>query len=129
MSGPRVKFVLGKAFKPPRSKAVVPMLFLFCVAVYLTLRGVSCLVLPCSLSMCFVCIFSILITLLGEEEAGLCVYRIFICLLAMHMLICITSLFLLVSGLGCGLCLWLFLDFSVYLFACLYEVYCTVNKI
>ena len=38
ISGPRVKFVQWKAFKPPvvyttdRSKAVVPMLFLFCVA-------------------------------------------------------------------------------------------------
>ena len=37
ISGPRVKFVQGKAFKPPvvyatdRSKTVVPMLFLFCV--------------------------------------------------------------------------------------------------
>ena len=36
ISGPRVKFVQRKAFKPrgstDRSKAVVPMLFLFCVA-------------------------------------------------------------------------------------------------
>ena len=38
ISGPRVKFVQWKAFTPPvvyttdRSKAVVPMLFLFCVA-------------------------------------------------------------------------------------------------
>ena len=36
--GPRVKFVQRKGFKPPvvyttdRSKAVVPILFLFCVA-------------------------------------------------------------------------------------------------
>ena len=33
------------------------------------------MVLPCSLSMCFFCPFSILITLLGEEGAGLCAYR------------------------------------------------------
>ena len=38
ISGPRVKFVQRKAFKPPvvyttdRSEAVIPMLFLFCVA-------------------------------------------------------------------------------------------------
>ena len=40
MSGPRVKFVQLNSFKPPppvvyiieRSKAVVPMLFLFCEA-------------------------------------------------------------------------------------------------
>ena len=62
-----------------RSKAVVPMLFLFCVALLFTLRDASCLVLPCSLSMCFFCPFSILITLLGEEGAGLCAYRAFVC--------------------------------------------------
>ena len=39
----------------------------------------SCLVLPCSLSMCFVCPFSILITLLKEEGAGLRAYRAFVC--------------------------------------------------
>ena len=41
-----------------RSKAVVPMLFLFCVALQFTLRGVSCLGLSCSLST--VCISSAL---------------------------------------------------------------------
>ena len=30
--------------------------------------------------MCFFCPFSILITLLGEEGAGLCAYRAFVCL-------------------------------------------------
>ena len=52
------------------------------------------MVLPCSLSMCFFCPFSILITLLGEEGAGLCAY----CLLAMHTLICVT--FSLPPGVG-----------------------------
>ena len=65
----------------------------------------------------FFCPLSILITLLGEEGAGLCAYRAFVCLLAMHTFICITSLVLLVSGLGCGLCLWLFLGISIYLFS------------
>ena len=27
----------------------------------------------------FFCLFSILITLLGEEGAGLCAYRVFVC--------------------------------------------------
>ena len=39
-----------------------------------------------------------------------------ICLLAMHTLIWSLFLFLLMSGVDCGFCLWLFLDFSVYLF-------------
>ena len=34
-------------------------------------------------------------------------------------------LFLLVSGVGCGFCLWLFLDFSVYLF----NYYGTITEI
>ena len=61
-----------------RSKAVVPMLFLFCVALLLHYE-VSCLVLPCFLSMCIVCPFSILITLPLEEGAGLCAFHIFVC--------------------------------------------------
>ena len=44
-----------------------------------TLRGASFLVLSCSFSMCFFCPFSILITLFGEEGAGLCAYRAFAC--------------------------------------------------
>ena len=35
-------------------------------------------VLPYSLSMCFFCRFSILITLLGGEGAGLFAYRAFV---------------------------------------------------
>ena len=49
------------------------------VALQFTLRAASCLVLSCSLSMCLFCPFSILITLLGEEGAGLCAYRAFVC--------------------------------------------------
>ena len=49
------------------------MLFLFCVALWFILRGASCLVMPCSLSSCFFSPFSIVITSLGEEGAGLCV--------------------------------------------------------
>ena len=78
------------------------------------LRGTSCLVLPCSLSMCF-WPFSILVTLLGEEGAALCAYRAFVCWLCTCYSVSL-FLFILVSGLGCDFCLWLFLNFSVYLF-------------
>ena len=65
-----------------RSKAVVPVFFLFCVALWFILRGASCFkVFPCSLSSSFVIPFSILITSLGDEGAGLCDSRAFICLL------------------------------------------------
>ena len=61
-----------------RSKAVVPVLFLFCVALWFILRGASCFkVFPCSLFLYFVIPFSIVITSLGEERAGLCASRAF----------------------------------------------------
>ena len=60
-----------------RSKAVVPMLFLLCVALWFILRGASCFkVFLCS---CFV-IYFIVITSRGEEGAGLCASRAFVCL-------------------------------------------------
>ena len=59
-----------------RSKAVVLMLFLFCMALWFILRGASCSkIFPCSLSSCFSIPFSIVITVCGEEGAGLCVFR------------------------------------------------------
>ena len=51
--------------------------------------------------------FSILITLLGEEGAGFCVYRAFVCYYA-HVNLC--------DFFFSSFCLWLFLDFSIYLF-------------
>ena len=64
-------------------------MYFFCIKNYIGTQGevctvkiplcASCLVLPCSLSVCFVCPFSILITLLAEEEAGLCAHRAFVC--------------------------------------------------
>ena len=51
ISRPRVKFVQWKTFKPPvvyttdRSKAMVPMLFLFCAALYFALQCALCLAL------------------------------------------------------------------------------------
>ena len=99
-----------------RSGAVVLVFFLFCVALWFALRGASCLVLPCFLSICFFGPFSILITLLEEEEAGLCAYRAFVCGLCARWSVSL-FLFHLVSGVGCGFCLWLFLGFSVCLFS------------
>ena len=62
-----------------RSKAVVPVLFLFCMALWFILRGASCFkVFLCSLSSCFVIPFSIVITSLVEEGAGLCASRAFV---------------------------------------------------
>ena len=57
------------------------MLFLLGVGLWFILRGASCFkVFPCSLSSCFVFPFSIVITSLGEEGAGLCASRAFVCL-------------------------------------------------
>ena len=85
------------------SRAVVPVLFLFCVALWFILRGASCFkVFPCSLSSCFFISFSIVITSLGEEGAGLCASRVFVCLF-LHVLVSVIFLFLLVSGVGCGM--------------------------
>ena len=67
-----------------RSKAVVPMFFLLCVALWVLLRGASYFkVFLCSLFSCFVIPFSIVITSLVEEGAGLCASRAFVCLLCM----------------------------------------------
>ena len=71
-----------------RSKAVVPMLFLFCVALYCTLRGASCLVLPCSLSMCFSILLAFCSPCLGKRELVFVLIVYF--LLAMHTLIFVT---------------------------------------
>ena len=52
---------------------------------YLILRDASCFkVFPCSLSSCFVIPFSIVITSLGEEGAGLYASRAFVCLLCTY---------------------------------------------
>ena len=62
-----------------RLKAVVPVLFVFCVALWFILRGASCFkVYQCSLSSCFVIPFGIVITSPGEEGAGLCDSRAFV---------------------------------------------------
>ena len=85
-----------------RSKAVVPVFFLFCVALWFILRGTSCFeVFLCSLSSCFVIPFSIAVTSLGKSEL--------VCMLLLHLFVCFVRvsfgifLFILVSGVDCGL--------------------------
>ena len=50
-------------------KSVVPVLFLFCVALWFILRGASCFkVFPCSLSSCFVIPSALWSPRLGKRE-------------------------------------------------------------
>ena len=70
-----------------------------CDYYYGAFRVESCLALF-SRVFCF-SPFSIVITSLGEERAGLCAS--YICLFILHALIFVLLLFLLVSGVDCGL--------------------------
>ena len=57
------------------------MLLLSCVAVGFILPGASCFrVLSCSLSSCFYISFSLVITSIGKDRAGLYASRAFVCL-------------------------------------------------
>ena len=69
-----------------RSKAMVPVLFLFCVALWFILRARD--VLKSSRALCphVSSLFSILITSLGEEGAGLCASHAFVCLFVMYVI-------------------------------------------
>ena len=65
-------------YSTDRSKAVVPVLVLLFVALWFNLRGDLFYVLLCViLFLCF-SLFSIAITLLGEERANLSAFRIFV---------------------------------------------------
>ena len=88
-----------KIFLPPPqvlyttdpSEAVGPVLFIFCVALWFILRGASCFkVFPCPLFSCFIIPLSIMITLSGEEGAGLCASHAFVCFV--HVSFCHFSL-------------------------------------
>ena len=69
MNGKFAKSEISLLYATDRSKAVVPELFLFCVALRFILRDASCSVLHCSsFSYFFFSHFSIVITLLGEER-------------------------------------------------------------
>ena len=68
------------------------MLFLFCVALLFIVRGASYFkVFPCSLSLRFVILFSIVITSLGKEGAG-CVF--FVHLFILYVLVFVTLIYL-----------------------------------
>ena len=71
-------------------------------------------ILPCSLFSCFFSIlFSIVITSLGEERAGLCASRACACLSYMCYFLCFFYFFLLAAAYDCG-SLWTFhLTFSM----------------
>ena len=84
-----------------RSKAVVLVLFLFCVALRFTLRGASCFkVFPCSLSSCFfLFLLALLSTRLRKREQ--------ICVLLVNLIDCFVRVsfchFSLPLGVGCCL--------------------------
>ena len=118
----------AKVLSPPeiyatnRSKAVVLVIFLFCVVlwVFLLLRDISYRVLPCSLFSCvffffFVFVFfSVLFLAWGRK--GWSIWFSCICLFILPVLFSVFFLFLLMSGVDCGLWLWHSSDFSVIIF-------------
>ena len=66
-------------YSTDRSKAVVPVLVLFFVALWFILRSDLLDVFPCFiLFLCFSSPFSIAITSLGEERANLSAFRMFV---------------------------------------------------
>ena len=98
-----------------RSKAVVPILLLFCLALQFTLRSASCLVLPCSLSMCFSVLLAYWSPCLGKRElVFVLIVHLFVSYA--HVNLCHFFPSSWCQGIGCDFCLWLFLDFSVYFF-------------
>ena len=119
--GPRVKLVSYKsALNPPvvystdRSKAVVPVLVLFFLALWFILRADLFYVLPCViLFLCFSVLLALRLPRLGKRELILVLFvRLFdLCLFGF-----VGFLFLLVSGKGCGLWLWHSMDFSLMFF-------------
>ena len=120
-SGPRVKLTSCKSalnspvvYSTNRSKAVVPVLVLFFLALWFILRGDLLYVFSCVIM--FLC-FSVLLVLrlprLGKKELILVLFvRFFdLCLFGF-----VSFLFLLGSGKGCILWLWHSLDFSLTFF-------------
>ena len=98
-------------YSSDRSKAVVLVLVLQFVALWFILRGnMHVFRTLCYFVLVFFSPFSIAITLRREEGANLTAFRTFV----RFRFVCF--LFLLVSGTGCGLWLWRFLDFSLTFF-------------
>ena len=119
-AGPRVKLASCKsALNPPvvystdRSKAVVPMLILFFVALWFILRSDLLYVFPCVILFFFSVLLVLRLPRLGKRELILVLFvRLFdLCLFGF-----VGFLFLLGSVKGCGLWLWHSLDFSLTFF-------------
>ena len=87
----------------------VPVLLLFCIALL-----ANFVVLPCVLSMCFSVLLALPLPRFGKREL-ICVIFMPVCV--WRLLVCVSFLVLFVSGIGCDLYFWHFLDFSVYLMA------------
>ena len=88
-------------YSTDRSKAVVPMLVLFFVALWFILRGDLFYALPCViLFLCFSVLLALRLPRLGKRELNLVLFlRLFdLCLFGF-----VGFLFLLGSGKGCGL--------------------------
>ena len=106
-SGPRVKLANCKsALNPPvvcstdRSKAVVPVLVLFLVALWFILRGDLLYVFSCFiLFLCFSVLLVLRLPRLGKRELIL----VFSYVCSVCACLDLSFLFLLVSGKGCGL--------------------------
>ena len=74
------------------------MILSLCGSLRFILRGASCFkVFSCSLSSCFFISFSIVITSLGAEGAGLCASRAFVCLFVLYVLVFYLVFILLVN--------------------------------
>ena len=107
-SGPRVKLASCKsALNAPvvdstgRSKAMILLLVLLCVALLFVLQGDLFYVLPCViLFLCFSVLFALRLPRLGKRELilVLLVRLFYLCLFGF-----VGFLFLLVCGKGCGL--------------------------
>ena len=104
VSGPRVKLASCKSALNPAvvySKAVVPVLVLFFVALWFILRGDLLYAFPCViLFLCFSVLLALRLPRLGKRELILVLFvRLFdLCLFGF-----VGFLFLLGSGKGCGL--------------------------
>ena len=126
-SGPRVKVASRKSVNPPppqpppplvysidRYKAVVPVLVLLFVALWFILRGDLFNVLPCViLFLCFSVLLALHLPRLGKKEL---ILVFFVRLFDLRLFDFVISLFLLVSGKGCGFSLWHSLNLSLNFF-------------
>ena len=101
-------------YSTDRSKAVVSLLVLLFVALWFILRGDLFYVLPCViLFLCFSVLLSLRLPRLGRRELFLV---LLVRLFDLYLFGFVSFLFLLVSGKGCGLCLWHSQDFSLTFF-------------